>query len=121
MSLMDRGTLAAAIRSRAFVSPEGRIRAVSAPRDRQAAVRACACADALVTTDTRVCFCLAAVPRAAPRHTLCACAARCQASLLRRCADIAAGLFYLHERNVCHGDLKTENVLLRTGVFVVWV
>jgi serine/threonine protein kinase len=22
---------------------------------------------------------------------------------------------YLHERNVCHGDLKLENVLLRTG------
>lgn len=40
---------------------------------------------------------------------------RCQAMLLRRCADVAAGLGYLHSRNVCHGDLKLENVLLRTG------
>jgi serine/threonine protein kinase len=39
-----------------------------------------------------------------------------QAMLLRRCADVAAGLGYLHSRNVCHGDLKLENVLLRTGV-----
>jgi serine/threonine protein kinase len=36
-----------------------------------------------------------------------------QASLLRRCCDIAAGLSYLHQRNVCHGDLKLDNVLLR--------
>jgi serine/threonine protein kinase len=41
-----------------------------------------------------------------------------QAMLLRRCADVAAGLVYLHEHaphQVCHGDLKCENVLLRSG------
>lgn len=37
-----------------------------------------------------------------------------QAALLRRAANVAAGLSYLHSRNVCHGDLKWENVLLQT-------
>eukprot|EP00878_Enallax_costatus_P019450 GHUV01020521.1.p1 GENE.GHUV01020521.1~~GHUV01020521.1.p1 ORF type:complete len:288 (+),score=67.25 GHUV01020521.1:538-1401(+) len=36
------------------------------------------------------------------------------ASLLRRAADAASGLAYLHSRNVCHGDLKWENVLLKS-------
>eukprot|EP00879_Flechtneria_rotunda_P011965 GHRR01012497.1.p1 GENE.GHRR01012497.1~~GHRR01012497.1.p1 ORF type:complete len:222 (+),score=73.14 GHRR01012497.1:505-1170(+) len=34
--------------------------------------------------------------------------------LLRRVSDVAAGVCYLHSRNVCHGDLKCENVLLKT-------
>lgn len=37
-----------------------------------------------------------------------------QARILRRAADVLAGLAYLHSRNVCHGDLKWENVLLKT-------
>lgn len=43
------------------------------------------------------------------RHAVCVClppAVALQAMLLRRCADVAAGLAYLHSRNVCHGDLK---------------
>jgi len=48
------------------------------------------------------------------------CAACCvQAKLLRRCVDLAAGLAYLHSRNVCHGDLKCENILLRSGTCVM--
>jgi serine/threonine protein kinase len=35
-----------------------------------------------------------------------------QGALLRRCADIAAGLTYLHSRNVCHGDLKVRGLHL---------
>lgn len=38
-----------------------------------------------------------------------------QALLLRRCADVAAGMSYLHAHKVCHGDLKLDNVLLRSG------
>lgn len=52
--------------------------------------------------------------RVAHRCLVC-CVAAPQAALLRRCADIAAGVTYLHSRNVCHGDLKCENTLLRTG------
>lgn len=37
-----------------------------------------------------------------------------QARLLRRASDVASGLVYLHSRSVCHGDLKWENVLLKT-------
>jgi serine/threonine protein kinase len=37
-----------------------------------------------------------------------------QVRLLRRAADVAAGVSYLHSRHVCHGDLKCENVLLRS-------
>jgi serine/threonine protein kinase len=48
-------------------------------------------------------------------HPCLCCVAAPQAALLRRCADIAAGVTYLHSRNVCHGDLKCENTLLRTG------
>eukprot|EP00775_Hariotina_reticulata_P012531 gene12531-12664_t len=36
------------------------------------------------------------------------------APLLRRAADIAAGVAYLHSRSVCHGDLKCENILLKS-------
>ena len=35
-----------------------------------------------------------------------------QAEILGIARDIAAGMAYLHARNVCHGDLKCENVLL---------
>jgi hypothetical protein len=41
------------------------------------------------------------------------CLALLQAALLRRCADIIAGLTYLHSRNVCHGDLKVGEVINR--------
>ena len=41
----------------------------------------------------------------------------CQGMLLRRLADVASGLCYLHAANVCHGDLKCENTLLRTGAW----
>jgi serine/threonine protein kinase len=34
--------------------------------------------------------------------------------LLRRALDVASGLAYLHSRSVCHGDLKWENVLLKS-------
>lgn len=37
-----------------------------------------------------------------------------QSCLLRRAADVASGLAYLHSRTVCHGDLKWENVLLKS-------
>eukprot|EP00878_Enallax_costatus_P021947 GHUV01023262.1.p1 GENE.GHUV01023262.1~~GHUV01023262.1.p1 ORF type:complete len:315 (+),score=85.65 GHUV01023262.1:600-1544(+) len=36
------------------------------------------------------------------------------ARLLRRAADVASGLAYLHSRSVCHGDMKWENVLLKS-------
>jgi serine/threonine protein kinase len=37
-----------------------------------------------------------------------------QAPLLRRLCDVAAGVAYLHQAGVCHGDLKCENVLLKS-------
>ena len=37
-----------------------------------------------------------------------------QGAVLRRARDVAAGLSHLHSQNICHGDLKCENVLLRS-------
>jgi mitogen-activated protein kinase kinase kinase 11 len=37
-----------------------------------------------------------------------------QGAVLRRARDVAAGLAHLHSQNICHGDLKCENVLLRS-------
>ena len=37
-----------------------------------------------------------------------------QHSVLLRARDVAAGIAYMHEKRVIHGDLKTENVLLKS-------
>jgi mitogen-activated protein kinase kinase kinase 11 len=37
-----------------------------------------------------------------------------QGAVLRRARDVALGLAHLHAQNICHGDLKCENVLLRS-------
>ena len=46
----------------------------------------------------------------APRPDAAACVA--QVGILSIARDIAQGMAYLHALNVCHGDLKCENVLL---------
>jgi serine/threonine protein kinase len=37
-----------------------------------------------------------------------------QESVLLRARDVASGMTYLHSRQVCHGDLKCENVLVKS-------